>query len=81
MPDEQCLSDYERRVLDVVRRPMPYARSHEGVSFEEICAATLLSPDIVTKIIAVLIQEGLIRVLGRADVEELNVEPVAGVVA
>jgi hypothetical protein len=81
MPDEQSLSDFERKVLDVVRHPEPYARSHVGVSFEEICAETLLSPDAVTKVIAVLIQEQFIRVLGRADLEEFKVEPVVRAVA
>jgi DNA-binding MarR family transcriptional regulator len=72
MKDEQDLSDFERRVFEVIRNPEFQLHDPRGVSFEEICAYTLLSPDIVTKVIAELVQADLVLVVGQTDPSDLR---------
>jgi hypothetical protein len=80
MPDElelreQQLSDFEKLVLQVIRRPAAEGFPR-GVPFEEICSDTLLSPDIVTKVVAELVQAKLVRVVGQTAATDLQLTPV-----
>lgn len=69
---ESDLSDYEARVAGALRTLSQQPKAKNGVSFEEICAETLLSPDIVTHVIAVLVQKGMVTVVGETPPADLR---------
>ncbi len=66
------LTPTQKRVFDVI-----WEAKGEPVSTPEICARTLLSPDIVVKVTTVLVQHDLIEVVDPdEDESELEVELV-----
>jgi hypothetical protein len=54
--DEAALSDFERRVLEMIQ-----SHGSAWVTFEQIVAETLVPPDVVIHVALVLVQRGLIR--------------------
>ncbi len=66
------LTATQKRVFDVI-----WDANGDPVSTPEICARTLLSPDVVVKVTAVLVQHDLIEVVDPdEDESELEVELV-----
>jgi hypothetical protein len=61
------LSDYERRVLGVVRESGP-----EGLSFEQIAAKTLIDPDVLMHVSIALVQAGYLRMDTKTPLTEIH---------
>jgi len=72
------LSDFERQVFEAIRSPKSEGHDSQGVSFDEICAETLLTPDIVTKVIAVLARRQLVQIVGETDPSDLQLTVDSG---
>lgn len=64
------LSPYEEKILGVIRE------HQRGIMFEDICAETRLSPDIVVRAVTFLAQQQLITVDRHTSPTDLQLEPV-----